>query len=85
MINKLLAALRNDTTLKSIVCVTGPKSSLKVTRRFKHRARDTRSEYAVTEGYPDYKIMQFVKRCNKKGVSAIGVIRETHYPKKKKK
>ena len=58
-----------DPTVQQATKYLTPTLIARVTRRFKHRARDRRQEFVVTVGEPNYREREFIRDCRRAGES----------------
>jgi hypothetical protein len=86
IIETLIDSLMADPKLRTATKILSPKSVIRVSRRLKPSKRNTRNEFVVTIGVPNYTTLKFIRLCTKvKEPFPILKIQFENYPKKKKK
>lgn len=53
--------------VRSAVVVQHPRLTVKLTRRFKYDGRNSRHDFVLTIGAPNYREREFIKQCQKAG------------------
>jgi hypothetical protein len=67
MIDKMIAQLEAERTIKTVTYFESPTHTEKVTRQFKLFKNDRSATYIVTIGKPNYAEREFVKKCKQSG------------------
>ena len=64
---KALRALDGRFEVRKATVVLSERETVKVARRIRPSRRDSRLEFAVTVGTPNYEEKHFIRRCRKAG------------------
>lgn len=79
-----IEAVLSIPNVRQAVVVQHPKLTVKLTRRFKHDGRNSRHDFVLTIGAPNYREREFIKMCQKAGEPfPIRKVQLKFYPVKK--
>ena len=84
-VQHLIDCLRGNFNLRSASKIVSKTMVIRVTRRLKPHKKNSRDEFAVTIGSPNYKALKFIKLCVRaKEPFPVIKIQFEFYPKKKR-
>jgi len=73
----------NRNILRSVTKILNSKLVVRLSRRHKYSKRNTRNEFVLTFGRPNYRETNFIKACKKRDIPYEGVFKVLPVKKRK--